>query len=215
VEYIGKCLSRQNGGWVCFNEFLAARLAASLGLPVPEFQVIQFQGPLAAPEQWFCSRRKPGGNPTPETFQRLVNGEQLPGIVAFDVWLCNTDRSRSNMWAENLVSGDERVWMIDHGHTLLTSGSLEALPRLDAQRIMRYGDLLEAVVNVNALGIALGTLAALPDEAVEESVHAAPAAWVPDPTLLSPIADFLLRRRIAVRRIIEANLHRFPGMQRE
>jgi hypothetical protein len=108
-EHIGKCPAKQNGPWVGFNEFLAGRLAKRLELPVPDFRVVHFQGPLVAPAQWFCSRRvKPGCNPTAESFAKLVNAHQLGGIAVFDVWLCNTDRSALNTWAETLVDGGEQ-----------------------------------------------------------------------------------------------------------
>src|SRR5260370_3268988 len=59
VEHVAKCRQHSNGPWVCFNEYFAARAAATLELPVPAFAVIQFQGALAQPALWFCSRRAP------------------------------------------------------------------------------------------------------------------------------------------------------------
>src|SRR5260370_30253730 len=59
VEHVAKCRQHSNGPWVCFNEYFAARAAATLELPVPAFAVIQFQGALAQPALWFCSRRGP------------------------------------------------------------------------------------------------------------------------------------------------------------
>src|SRR5260370_16441756 len=71
VEHVAKCRQHSNGPWVCFNEYFAARAAATLELPVPAFAVIQFQGALAQPALWFCSRRgPPRRNPRPPGFGR-------------------------------------------------------------------------------------------------------------------------------------------------
>ena len=210
-QHIGKCRSRANGAWVCFNEFFAARLATRLDLPIPPFQVVQFQGSLATSEQWFCSERiTPGANPVPATYGRLVNAEKLAGIAVFDIWLCNTDRSPTNLFAQQVGTNQERLFIIDHGHTLLTSGTLPALAAQDVANFLRCNDLIDAITNVNSLGQAIEAAAAVPELEVIELIQNVPDAWIPDVGALDPLRDFILTRRDRLRSIIEANLQRFP-----
>jgi hypothetical protein len=83
-----------------------------------------------------------GSNPVPASYSSLVNLEQLGGIVLFDIWICNTDRSPSNLWAEKLTTDAEKLLMIDHGHSLLTSGALPTLANQDIGSFLRCSDLV-------------------------------------------------------------------------
>jgi hypothetical protein len=214
-QHIGKCPTKSNGPWVCFNEFLAARLATKLELPIPPFQLVQFQGPLGAPEQWFCSERLlPGANPVPASWGRLVNGEALGAIAIFDIWLCNCDRSPTNLWAQRVATDREKLFIIDHGHTLLTTGELDSLAGRDLGGFLGCANLVNAITNVNDLARAMEALTALPESVIVETVTECPSGWVPDAGVLDRLTTFLLKRREAMGGMIEANLTRFPGIGR-
>jgi hypothetical protein len=213
-QHVGKCPSKSNGRWVCFNEFLAARLATQLGLPVPLFQVVQFQGSLSTSEQWFCSRRMPGANPVPATYGRLVNGPELGAIAVFDIWLCNTDRSAANLWAQPIATGRDKLLIIDHGHTLLTSGDLPSLESFDIGRFLGSSELVGSITNINDVANGLKALTDLPEGVIVEAIEEAPTGWVPDEAMRNPLRDFLLMRRGKLGGMIERNLMRFPNIQR-
>lgn len=159
VRHICKCPQYSNGLWVCFNEFLAARIATRLELPVPSFKVIQFQGSLPARQSWFCSEEiQPAGTLDGSNCTSLVNKEAACGILLLDLWLCNVDRKNEHLVTRS--SGTEsKLFMIDHGHILLTSGELPVLASAEFQKPARFlsgsADLCKCVSNVNELGVAL------------------------------------------------------------
>jgi len=219
VHHISKCKSHSNGAWVCFNEFFAARVSVKLGLPVPPFRVVPFRGDLASTETWFCSRRiEPGDNPDAVSFGRLRNRDSLGSIAAFDLWLCNTDRKKLNLFVERFPDGTEKLFIIDHGHILLTSGNLAQLrsPEFrDGKRIFSAcPELTGAIRNVNELASGLATIHSLTDQEIGEYIEDSPSEWIPDGGVLKDLKEYLLERRDGLQSILEADLGLFPNLTR-
>lgn len=219
VQHISKCKSRSNGSWVCFNEFFAARAALRMGLPVPSFQLVAFRGDLASHETWFCSRRvEPGGNPDAAGFNRLRNPEAIGGTIVFDLWLCNTDRKNANLYVEWFSDNTERLFLIDHGHTLLTSGTVATLRSAefsDGRRILPMcPDLAGCIKNINEFAQGLHALQSVTDEEICRWIEDSPAEWIPDDGALSDLRQFILERRDRMRLVLEASLGFFPNLKR-
>lgn len=219
VQHISKCKSHSNGIWVCFNEFFAARAASRLGLPVPPFQLVAFRGDLASTETWFCSKRvEPGSNPDAVSFSQLRNSDVLGGIVVFDLWLCNTDRKNANLCVEKFSDNTEKLFLVDHGHTLLTSGSVVALRSAefgDGRRVLALcPDLVSSVKNVNEFGRGLQALQSITDQEIGQWIEDSPAEWIPDNAVLGGLKDFLLERRDNMKPILEGSLGLFPNLRR-
>lgn len=217
TQYVAKCRQHSNGAWACFNEYLAARAAAALALPVPEFITISFRGALPQPAVWFCSRRvQPGRNPDGASFGRLVNADTLGGIAVLDFWLCNNDRSHGNLYVEELPGNQERLYIIDHGHTLLTSinraGMASGDGGIDVQILAGCPTLAQAITNPNEIGSAIGRLQSVPDGVIMGWVDSTPAEWIPEPAIIPQLKDFLLERRRRMQQIIAANIGRFPNL---
>lgn len=217
VPHVAKCRQHSNGPWVCFNEYFAARAAATLQLPVPQFSTIRFQGALPQPALWFCSKRvHPGRNPDAASFGRLVNGDTLGGIAVLDFWLCNNDRSPANLYVEELAGHRERLYIIDHGHTLLTSINPAQMAAgdggIDNQILTGCPMLAQAIANVNELGAAIERLQAVSEGEIMGWVDTTPEEWVPHAAIIPQLKDFLLERRRRMRDIIAANLGRFPNI---
>jgi HipA-like protein len=128
------------------NEMLASHLAALMGIPVPEAEVIDVRKPLieytndlvmqlskcrvpCSSGRQFGSRFP--GNPSStaifdlmpdEGFPRVTNVEDFVGIYVFDKWTCNTDGRQAIFVpvTEHRPVGPSairyRAMMIDHGH---------------------------------------------------------------------------------------------------
>jgi len=112
----------------------------------------------------------------------------------------------------------QKLFIVDHGHTLLMSGDLPTLRSAtfaDPQRILALcPDLAAAIKNVNELAGGLERLASLPEQQIGEWIDSSPLEWVPEPSLLQPLKDFLLERREKLKGILESHLDRFPNLQR-
>src|SRR5260370_4046633 len=200
VEHVAKCRQDSNGAWVCCNEYFAARAAATPELPVPAFAVIQFQGALAQPALWFCSRRvQPGRNPDAASFGRLVNADALGGIAVLDFWLCNNDRSPVNLYVEELAGQQERLYIIDHGHTLLTSINQAGMGAgdggIDAQILLGGPTLAQPIRNVDEVGAAVARLHAVPEGGISGWIDTTPEEWVPEAAIIPQLKGVLLERR--------------------
>jgi hypothetical protein len=219
VQHVCKSRTASNGVWVCYNEFFAARAGEGVGLPIPPFQVVSFRGGSPQPEMWFCSRRiQPGQNPDSLSYTRLSNPEILGILVVFDLWICNTDRSNTNLYVEKRPDGNEKLFLIDHGHSLLTNGDLNAL-RSDQFRNARRTiggcpDLAGAITNANELAHGLRALNALPEREIRAWAEESPHEWIPDPGLIAGLIEFLLERREGMQNLLESSLHLFPNMTR-
>lgn len=178
---------------------------------------ISFQGALPQPALWFCSKRvQPGRNPDGASFGRLVNVDALGGIAVLDFWLCNNDRSHGNLFVEELPGYQERLYMIDHGHTLLTSinraGMASGDGGIDPQILAGCPTLAQAITNPNVLGMAIERLQSLPEEVIMGWIDSTSEEWIPEATVIPQLKDFLLERRRRMQHIIAASIGRFPNL---
>src|SRR5215467_6698529 len=69
--YVTKFQNNPQHVRVLANEFFASRIGISLGLPIPEPQLIEVS--------------------TESMFTRVANKQEFPRVLAFDKWLCNCD----------------------------------------------------------------------------------------------------------------------------
>lgn len=111
--------SSQEVPYLVANEFICARLAQSLLLPVPPGFLVQNNH-----EAWFVSLNfNLSGEDLPPAHPRRV-AQSFPdlatGIVLFDVWVANLDRHRGNLAFD---SEAERLQIFDHGSALFVGGA--------------------------------------------------------------------------------------------
>jgi hypothetical protein len=111
------------------NELLSFTLARAAGLPIPDAYLAVVRGtdlPLKkapflsdgnrivfkAPNVTF---RLLGTMPAAicTRLKELIEWDDLGRLYAFDSWIANVDRHPGNL----LLSGDGKVWLIDHGHS--------------------------------------------------------------------------------------------------
>lgn len=101
---------RTTGLRLVVHEYLAARLANSVGIPVPFGEVAGIHDNR---EAWVSAIAGRDGKlyPPPKLEDVLANERHiLAGIAVFDVWIFNPDRAEQNLvWSEDIG-----VWAIDH-----------------------------------------------------------------------------------------------------
>lgn len=105
-------------------EYVATRLAQAIGLPAPDIWLVEpepgYRGTYAerlpVDTDWAAVTRFAEG---PEwclpLAKRFVNPEALAGMVAFDLWIGNADRSATNVPLRSVGDGRYEVFLIDHG----------------------------------------------------------------------------------------------------
>ena len=108
------------------NEWVAYCLARYLGLPIPFAQLVEIP-------QEFSSQYPELSRMTQTQFQfaslympdcldghqvtnvpAISNKENLAGIILFDYWMCNRDRTRKNIILCDDTPNSYRLWIIDH-----------------------------------------------------------------------------------------------------
>ena len=99
------------------NEYIAARLAAAIGLPVPpgDFAEIRDSEKLCWVSPLFAKE-----SPPPPDIEELCAKEPraAAGAIVFDSWIANQDRREFNI----LYTARHGVALIDHGQSLFYKG---------------------------------------------------------------------------------------------
>jgi len=114
------------------NEYVAGKLARTLHLPVPRFRVVYIPKKFIKkkrklrrhrfkPGRQFASRFIPGGISHVRKLpprSKIVNRQQLAGILVFDQWVNNVDRLKRNILVKKTSRRKRyKIYMIDHGHS--------------------------------------------------------------------------------------------------
>lgn len=129
-----------------FSEVAGCRLAAAVGLRVPNASICLFEGVLYGGVE---EVPKPQRNIRPwlQELRRVNNSTDLFSIIAVDTWLANDDRNMGNLVGKSLGDGTVEVFMIDFekSRTLarnpfLESGNIDPKklwPRDELGRLLR------------------------------------------------------------------------------
>ena len=108
------------------NEWVAYCLARYLGLPIPFAQLVEIPPEFtsAIPElaqmthtkSQFASLYVPDCIDGHEVtaIPSISNRENLAGIILFDYWMCNRDRTRKNIILCDDTVNSYHLWIIDH-----------------------------------------------------------------------------------------------------
>lgn len=119
-RWVVKYRNNPQGLRVLANEWINSQLAQLLSLPVPESDFVDLPQDLIVAEnlrqkqtnQLISSGISYGcryvegcnNNPTPFQVQNLLNASVLPGVVVFDTWVINADRTNNS---GNLMVGPD------------------------------------------------------------------------------------------------------------
>lgn len=141
-EYVVKFKGNPQGTCILANEYICARLAEVIGLPVPPVVKMHVSDRFIRSEPHLAVCGFEGGlqfgarlivealdNPSQDVISACSNRSVFPGIIVFDHWVDNRDRAQNS---DNLLAVRDgaswRLVMIDHG--LALGGESESLSHL-------------------------------------------------------------------------------------
>ncbi len=200
---------RPSAGKMLANEWLGYCLARYLQLPVPASQIVHIP-------RDFCQSVPKLAADTYATYQfascylencvngigadirSIVNRDALAGIILFDYWLYNTDRTRKNILLRPTGPGVYRLWIIDHaelfGSLTWTTVQLAMLPA-GIMRSATHRMLASFVEDERDFYDQLAVIQAIPRLMIEEILSFVPDDWQLSPEERSAIVSTLLTRR--------------------
>jgi hypothetical protein len=225
--YVVKFRGAGQGHRALVAELVSGEIARLLGLPVPEIVFVDLDPRMARtepdPEIQDLLQKSEGLNlgidylPGSITFDPLVDVpiEDLPrlasSIVWFDALVTNVDRTAKNT---NLLLWHRRLWMIDHGATLIFHHNWDSYPEASRKPYGQAGDHV-LLRWATAIADADAWLAPkLTPEAIEGVIALIPDAWLGDEGRFGSIAehraayrDYLMRRLEPPREWMEQAAH--------
>ncbi|WP_138416113.1 HipA family kinase [Aquibacillus sediminis] len=126
------------------NEWIGYHLARYMRLPVPEVKLVEIpqdftqQVPefgndiISTKKQLATPFIENSGNAHKVNAEKIVNKDTLAGIIVLDYWLANVDRTRKNVFFEEVEAGKYKLWAIDFGDSFgsfnWTEDDLDHLP---------------------------------------------------------------------------------------
>lgn len=192
-HWIGKNAEESGFPYVIANEFVCAQLAAEVGLPVPDCE-IQRIGQKA----WFVSYYIDNEPFAYSKFQSCRNMTDVPLLLLFDLWVCNSDRWQSNLLLAR-VKDTPRTYeflVIDHSHALFGEADRPGVLPLDIQPHLcfDFGELTERILRDSDWDSALSRLYSVSDKTVRQIIDSVPDGICPafDKVLT---AEWLIGRR--------------------
>lgn len=218
-EYIAKGpLYTPGQPYVVVNEWVAAKLAEALGLPVLDSRILDLNGDILFGSSWMMADSfYPDINQ--DRFNRCENRDRVYGLVAFDAWVCNSDRHSQNLVVRCIGSkgSGERLLMLlnDHSHCLIPPGDtpagLGARMSLPVSSSVMLPFVRDAITDPSRLGDSLAKIEGLSSEYILTVVRTVPRAFLL-PNEREAIVQFLLDRRARLRQLFEQERGHFPNL---
>lgn len=210
---------------VLANEFLASRLGRSLGLPMPEVQVIDVSEWLitntaelriqsAAVSMPCTSGLQLGCRYAADDWQehvfdylpdgliaKLENRDDFPRVLAFDKWTANSD-GRQAVFTKS-PRGHYRAVFIDQGHCF--NAAEWTFPDLSLHGVYFSDGVYLSVTGWNSFEPVLSKIEAIDPNGLWQIAKEIPAEWYDqDEDALSRLIETLCKRRLLVRDLITA-----------
>ncbi|MGE0582889.1 MAG: HipA family kinase [Steroidobacteraceae bacterium] len=202
--YVLKFRGAGQGAQALVAELIAGEIARAAGLPVPEIVLVQLDAALARtepdPEIQDLIKASVGLNlaldylPGSITFDPVaerVTGELASGIVWFDAFVMNVDRTARNA---NLLMWHGQPWLIDHGASLYFHHGWDGSPERSGDPFTRIRDhvLLPLADALPSADARLG--GRLTREILAQAVAHVPGEWLPDESRRTDYVEFLAHR---------------------
>ncbi|MBT2639976.1 HipA domain-containing protein [Bacillus sp. ISL-39] len=192
------------------NEWVSYCLARYLGLPVPFAQIIEIPqsfiseipelSQLAASQYQFASLYVPGcldGHQVPDV-PGIINPETLAGIIVFDYWLSNRDRTRKNILLQEESADSYRLWIIDQAEVMGSyNWQLPDLQKLNNKMMKSATHKLMAsfVEDEGEFADYIELIQTMPIFLIEEIVSVIPDDWKVSKDEKKAIVTALVKRR--------------------
>ncbi|NNU95399.1 HipA family kinase [Anoxybacillus sp. EFIL] len=169
------------------NEWLAYQIAKYMNLPIPHARLVSLPDALVPipddttivkTKTQFASAYIDGKNAHETTLYRIANADQLAGVIVFDYWLYNCDRTRKNVIIEQ--NGEHQtLWIIDHadicGSFAWTVEQLKQLPQTLIESATHR--MMASFVTVQQLEEAIAVMQTMPTLLLEEMTKHMPDDW--------------------------------------
>jgi len=206
-KFVVKFKQNPQGPRVLVNELISALLAATLLLLCPKAAVVS-----AAPE--FIENNRTtlstfssglhfgseylGGDESKvtstyneQTIKQAHNFNDLAGIMAFDVWVANTDRSFAN-----IISYESRILMIDHGHAFTAPNWTAQTLRAGINNSSAWP--LKNFVNRDQLSEQIEKIRSLDPADIQAAIDQVPEEWGLTSDDKSALFEFLTHRQLII-----------------
>lgn len=173
-HWIGKNPKESGFRYIIANEFICAQLATELGLSVPECRV-QWIGR----EPWFLSYYIRSELFTYKKLLRCRNIGDIPLLLLFDLWVCNSDRWTGNLLLSRPSDAPDtyEFVVIDHSYALLSDADApQVFLDINSKLCFSFTMLTEQITSNHDWDRALSKLRALNEIAIAEVVQALPNA---------------------------------------
>lgn len=193
------------------NEWVAYCLARFLDLPIPYGRIVDipeefsYQVPELAGysnvKYQFASLYKPNcldGHQALDITNLSNDSAQLAGIILFDHWICNTDRTRKNILLHEDYSNSHKLWIIDHAEVFGTYNW--ALPDLENLSTNLLKSATHQIMTLfieeeESFSEQLEIIQTIPVLLMEEIVELIPEEWAVSKEEKKAMVSALIRRR--------------------
>lgn len=227
-RYVVKFMSNPVGKKILVHEYIANELAVFLKLPVAEGQLIYFSKRVieSTPEigvfnvepgfHFGCEYYENKARPTNEKrIKKCRNLDQVPGIIVFDHWVRNRDRC-GNFWNLIIDEGElyNTIYMIDHAGCFFSDLRNSKLLKDCADYMdVFWGEMYQQfkpfIKEKNLFYKYIKAIEEFPDNEIKKIVHSTPSAWEPDKKELDALAEYLIKRKLLVKKPIQELMNKF------
>lgn len=201
--------------YVAVDEYVAARLADGLGLPVLDYRFVDMAGDL-----FFASAYMTQGTFYPQLddqrFRRCANCSCVYEMIVFDTWICNGDRHLGNLLARlnpptqaAHSAANLQLLLNDHSHCLICPGEdanalAVRLTTPASQYVSPIPFVRDEITDMSRLRTAVAKIEQLNDEYICMVVRCIPEVLLKSGDR-DMIAEFLFERRKHLRALIDAD----------
>jgi len=226
--YVVKFVNNPQGRRVLANEWIAARLARALGLPVPPCTQVEVPGALVDASPGLVIRagghvepcasglqfgsRLPAQDPhtpiydyLPETqLDQIVNLADFAGMLCFDKWTCNCN-GRQVIYCRPAPRQRLRVHMVDQGFCF--NGEEWTFPDSPLRGVYCRNQVYASITGWLSFEPWLGHIEAFPPEAIFDAAAEIPPEWYGGAEGWEPLEALLqrlVRRQLRVRELVWA-----------
>lgn len=219
LDVILKPVNSHSGPKLLVNELVCSELAFRLGLPCLEPIVVDVPSHMQIPLRLTDGFMRAGPNyaipflansvspPSAEHIKAAHNIGDLPGIIVFDAWIGNRDRTTPGNLLASPVPGDAgsyHIWMIDHGHGITGPDWTAARLAHEAQHVTPLPFLDVMGPSLDGDGPAhfsrwIDRIAQLSDDAIAAVLALIPHSWLPDGEERQALFAYLCQRRHCLR----------------
>lgn len=212
-SYVVKFKNNSSGTRILVNEFIAGKLGQLLSLPIIPFEIVQISDDFLKESQLVNNHKFTSGSQFASLFidhciqlsrdsnnehVKVTNQEHLALMIAFDLWIGNTDRKENNVLLQPAENGQYYLHMIDHGRcfskALWTVKDLKKMPKMEVKLNVHQWSASFLQGN-HELKAAIEKIIAIPEAAIREVIQSIPTDWEVSEVEREAVVNHLLNGR--------------------